>query len=174
MKDDINTIKRHIEELQSEIDKSKDNFKKKVKNFDLKKFLKLLNTKSNEDVFSLLIEASGQKNSKNNDSIKYHDLAEVIQLGNIFPLVSDNFTVKKIYEDIEELDTAFTIDHTFVIVFSKINKYFYIINSRKIIDIENLGLKFLKKFKDLKDAMNFIKKEIKVIKKDSKWVENRG
>ena len=167
MKDNLETIKGYIEEEQSKINRSKNVFKKYVEKFDLTKFLKLLETKSDKDVFSLIIEASNKKVLKDIGSIKYNDLSPVIELGNILPLVSNNFIVKNVYEDIEETNSTFTIDHTFLIIYSKINKYFYVMNSRKIIDIESINLKYLKKCLDKKKAIIFIKKQIQDIKKDN-------
>ena len=157
MKDNLETIKKYIEEEQSKIDRSKNEFKKYVEKFDLTKFLKLIETKPDKDVFSLIIEASNKKVLKDIESIKYSDLSPVIELGNILPLVSDNFIVKNVYEDVEETNSTFTIDHTFLIIYSKINKYFYVMNSRKIINIESINLKYLKKCLDKKIAISLLR-----------------
>jgi hypothetical protein len=155
---------------------------KYAENLDLKKFLKLLDNQirnkspHNTDVFNDLILSSSKNKSDYNKKIKsihkYEYFEHLLEYDlNILVLVNSNFKKFKRFE-IDEEDTAFQINHLFEIIYSKINKNYYVFNTKQIIDIRFVSIHCVKKFKDKTKAIMFIKDKMKTIKKDNKFMEN--
>ena len=136
------------------------------KNFDLKKFIKLLQPQGFDNqkqiYLNLLQSCSTKKESANQIEERWSKsgfdnlLYSMMGSGKFFPYVSDNFKLeeKKSFEDDEDGNGE---SKTFFLISSKVNKTFYI-----VVYIDNKdgndGFYVHKKFKSKKQAKNLIKK----------------
>lgn len=147
-----------------------------TENLDLKKFLKLLDNQirdklsNNNDVFNDLILSSSKNKSDYNKKIKsihkYKYFEHLLENNfNILVLSNSNFKRVKSFE-CDEDDTAFRIYHLFEIIYSKINNNYYVLDTKQIIEIRDISIHCLKKFKDKTKAKTFIKKKLKIFKKN--------
>ena len=158
--------------------------------FNLKNFLKLLDKKLSSkkhiksifltgfkegpDVFNDVLESSTKDKTEYTKLLNkinnylYMEVRDwLYEDGGLLPLVSDNFKFEKNYSIKQEEDDYYVI-YTLQIISSKINKTFYILASHSNPYAGIFGLRCLKKFKDKKKAIVFIKKEIQKIKNSNK------
>ena len=139
------------------------------KNFDLKKFIKLLQPQDFDNQKQIYLDflqsCSTKKESANQIEERWSKsgfdelLYSMMETGKFFPYVSDNFKLEE--------KKSFKVDEdyigeskTFFLISSKVNKTFYIvvyINNKD----GNDGFYVAKKFNDKKKAISFIKNEKK-------------
>ena len=158
------------------------------KNFDLKKFIKLLQPQDFDNQKQIYLDflqsCSTKKESANQIEERWSKsgfdnlLDSMIESGKFFPMMSDNFKLeeKKSFEGDEFGNVMDGYDEsiTFFLISSKVNKTFYIvvyINNKD----GNDGFYVHKKFKSKKQAKNLIKKlsnnQKELIKKMRKQTE---
>ena len=142
------------------------------KNFDLKKFIKLLQPQDFDNQKQIYLDflqsCSTKKESANQIEERWSKsgfdnlLYSMMESGKFFPYVSDNFKLeeKKSFEDDEDGNGE---SKTFFLISSKVNKTFYGIVYISEQD-GNDGFYVAKKFKDKKKAKRFIKNEKKSIR----------
>ena len=140
------------------------------KNFDLKKFIKLLQPQDFDNQKQIYLDflqsCSTKKESANQIEERWSKsgfdnlLDSMIESGKFFPYVSDNFKMeeKKSFEGDEDYIGE---SKTFFLISSKVNKTFYVIIYISEED-GNDGFYVAKKFKDKKKAKIFIKNETKI------------
>ena len=177
-------------DIDKKINDNVNQFQKDTTKFNLKNFLKLLDKEfsSKRHIKSIKQIAFEEVPGVFNDVIKSStkNKTEYIKLlnkinnylysevrdwlyedGGLLPLVSGNFKFEKNYK-IREDDDDYFINYSLQIISSKINKTFYILASNHNVYAGIFALHYLKKFKDKKKAIVFIKKEVQKIKDSNK------
>ena len=178
------------EELDKKLNDNVYQFQKDTIKFNLKDFLKLLDKKfsskkhiksiqhtafnEDPDIFIDVLKSSTKDKTEYTkllNKVKNYLYMEVenwlYEDGALLPLVSNNFKFEKEYR-IKEEDDEYYVNHSLQIISSKINKTFYILASHHNVFAGIKGVHCLKKFKDKKKAIVFIKKEIQKIKNSNK------
>ena len=140
------------------------------KNFDLKKFIKLLQPQDFDNQKQIYLDFLQSCSTKKESASQIEErwsksgfdnlLDSMIESGKFFPYVSDNFKMeeKKSFEGDEDYIGE---SKTFFLISSKVNKTFYVIIYISE-DDGNDGFYVAKKFKDKKKAKIFIKNETKI------------
>jgi len=154
------------------------------KNLNLKRFIKILDKQKqswgNDRViyYDFLKSCSDKKNDYNvlfneinwHNQKLYRKFEDYFITGQFLPFISENFKLEKVFEIIgPKLTDIKQESYTHQIVSSKINKCFYVLVYQGF-DYSNDGYYCREKFKDKKSALNFIKKEQKILK--SKMIED--
>ena len=140
------------------------------KNFDLKKFIKLLQPQDFDNQKQIYLDflqsCSTKKESANQIEERWSKsgfdnlLDSMIESGKFFPMMSDNFKLEE-KKSFEGDEFGNVMEGRNELISSKVNKTFYVIIYISEED-GNDGFYVAKKFKDKKKAKIFIKNETKI------------
>ena len=140
------------------------------KNFDLKKFIKLLQPQDFDNQKQIYLDFLQSCSTKKESASQIEErwskdgfdnlLYSMMETGKFFPYVSDNFKLEE-KKSLKVDEDYYGESRTFFLISSKVNKTFYVIIYISE-DDGNDGFYVAKKFKDKKKAKSFIKNETKI------------
>jgi hypothetical protein len=161
-------------------------------NFDVTLFLKRIDEKLNsnkkkiaridvlDEIYyswsTCLSKAKFNKKILNLEKYLNYDIkAYLYEDGNLLPWVNDNFQLIKVIKPKNAIfDGDFEKYIHFQIVSSDENKSFYILKSENDPNCDIFSLDFIKKIMKVKEAINFIKKDIVKLNREDKKTVFRG